>query len=368
MTIPYSTKLTVSLAHHEYPILIGTDWLTHFLKIIRAQTSSKRFFLITDENVEPHAIRLQDLLHKEESFQTELLTIPAGEESKSITEATTLWNRLLDLGADRKSVILAVGGGVVGDLAGFIAATFGRGIPFIQIPSSLLAQVDSSVGGKVGINLPQAKNIVGAFWHPAAVLIDTTLLDTLPDREYAAGLAEVVKYGAILDLEFFEFLEQNIDKINQRDPETVRKLIARSCQLKAKVVQADEREKAGQRALLNYGHTFGHALEAITEYGTFLHGEAISIGMMSAIWLSKALGLIDGSELPRQQKLFESLHLPTCYPSDLDIDRFLNAMTYDKKRDHGTIHFVVLESLGKAQTSPVENLSLIRQAITNFLS
>ena len=194
------------------------------------------------------------------------MVVDAGETSKSVKTAELLWNRLLQANADRKTAIVAVGGGVIGDLAGFVAATFTRGLRFVQVPTTLLAQVDSSVGGKVAINLPEAKNMVGAFWQPAGVIIDTRVLSSLPQREYQAGLGEVVKYGVIQDAEFFEYLEQHADQILARDDEVLRYIVARCCQLKAEVVQEDEREESGRRAILNYGHTFGHALEAATRY------------------------------------------------------------------------------------------------------
>jgi hypothetical protein len=210
--------------------------------------------------------------------------------------ADRLWQELLELEADRNTVVVAVGGGVVGDLAGFVAATYARGVPFFQVPTTLLAQVDSSVGGKVGVNLPGAKNMVGAFWQPLGVLIDTEVLNTLPDREYRAGLAEVVKYGVILDAEFFAYLEDHVDDLNRRRADVLRPVIARCCRLKADVVEQDERETAGRRAVLNYGHTFGHAIEAETGYGDFLHGEAVSIGMLCASRLAERLGRIPRSD------------------------------------------------------------------------
>ena len=253
-------------------------------------------------------------------------------------------------------------GGVVGDLAGFIAASFARGIDFYQVPTTLLAQVDSSVGGKVGINLPGAKNMVGAFWQPQHVTIDTSVLATLPDREYRAGLAEVVKYGVILDEKFFSYLEENIDGCNERTDEDLRYIIARCCQLKADVVQADERETTGLRAVLTYGHTFGHALEAVTKYGQFLHGEAISIGMLCASRLAASLGLIDSSLTDRQHKLLTSLKLPTEMP-DLDHQPILEAMSRDKKVEHGKLRFILPTKIGHVQLVDDVDTDLVRASL-----
>ena len=251
-----------------------------------------------------------------------------------------LWDKLLELGADRKTVIVAVGGGVVGDLAGFVAATFARGLPFVQVPTTLLAQVDSSVGGKVGINLPGGKNMVGAFWQPAGVLIDTAVLATLPEREYRAGLAEVVKYGVILDADFFAYLEDHVDLLAARDTDVLEHVVTRSCRLKADVVEQDEREETGRRSVLNYGHTFCHALETVTGYGEYLHGEAVAIGMLCASRLAERLGRVDASFTERQHALLAALGLPVEFP-DVDQDAILAAMSHDKKVEHGQLRFVL---------------------------
>jgi 3-dehydroquinate synthase len=244
--------------------------------------------------------------------------------------------------------VVAVGGGVVGDLAGFAAASYARGLSFFQVPTTLLAQVDSSVGGKVGINLPGAKNMVGAFWQPHGVLLDTGVLKTLPAREYRAGLAEVVKYGVILDADFFAYLEANIAGLNERAPDVMVEIVTRSCQLKADVVEQDEREETGLRAVLNYGHTFGHALEAITNYGEFLHGEAISIGMLCASRLAERMGRIDAAMTQRQHALLSALHLPTELPQ-VDDDALIAAMAHDKKVEHGRLRFVLPTRLGHVE-------------------
>ena len=238
---------------------------------------------------------------------------------------------------------------VVGDLAGFVAASYGRGIRFVQIPTSLLATVDSSVGGKVGVNLPGAKNMVGAFWQPQAVLIDVAVLQSLPARDYQAGLAEVVKYGVIQDENFFSRLENNVGLILERDPEFMRDVIARCCELKAYVVENDERETTGLRAILNYGHTFCHAIEACTGYGTYMHGEAVAIGMLCASRLAEMLGRVTEDETQRQQNLLEQLHLPIALPDDLEREPMVEAMKRDKKTEHGKIRFILPTKIGHVE-------------------
>jgi 3-dehydroquinate synthase len=269
---------------------------------------------------------------------------------------------MLEFKADRKSVVVAVGGGVVGDLAGFIAATYGRGMRFIQMPTTLLADVDSSVGGKVGVNLPGAKNMVGAFWQPAGVLIDTEALTTLPDRDYRAGLAEVVKYGVILDADFFDYLEKHVPDLNDRTPGVMQHIIARSCELKAQVVAGDEREETGLRAVLNYGHTFCHAIEAETGYGQFLHGEAVAIGMLCASRLAESMGRIDAETTRRQHDLLQALGLPLAVP-DVDHERLVQAMAKDKKAEHGKLRFVLPTRLGHVELVSDVNSELVRKAL-----
>ena len=272
----------VNLGPRSYDIEIGSGNLTDVVKFCDAYEEDAHAVIITDSNVDPlYSEPVGDAL-QEAGAQVDILVAEAGEQSKSSDVAADLWEQLLDQGADRKTVVVALGGGVVGDLAGFVAATFTRGLRFVQVPTTLLAQVDSSVGGKVGINLPGGKNMVGAFWQPRGVVIDVTVLDSLPEREYKAGLAEVVKYGVIQDAEFFSYLEQNVEQINRRDAGVLAYIVKRCCRLKADVVEQDEREETGLRSILNYGHTFCHAFEAGTNYEELLHGEGVAIGMMCA--------------------------------------------------------------------------------------
>ncbi len=338
----------VELGEGSYDIEIASGNLIEAGRFVAERRDVSHAVVITDENVEkPHAMLVAESV-AQTSTAVDLVVIEPGEQSKCVTTAAELWERMLELGADRKTVILAVGGGVIGDLAGFIAATYARGIPFFQVPTTLLAQVDSSVGGKVGINLPEAKNMVGAFLQPRGVLIDTTTLATLPDPEYRSGLGEVVKYGVILDAALFEFLEVNASRILHRDQGVLRHVIARCCRLKADIVQQDERELSGLRAVLNYGHTFGHALESLTGYGTLLHGQAVAIGMVCASRLAERLGRIDAATTARQVKLLASFGLPTRLP-DVDPDQILRAMMHDKKVQHGELRFVLPTRLGHVE-------------------
>jgi 3-dehydroquinate synthase len=341
------TIVEVVLAERGYTIEIGTGNLDEIGRFVDQRGAPSHFVLVTDENVvDPHGRAVAESLA--EHADVDILAIEPGETAKSVATADVLWQKMLELGADRRTVVVAVGGGVVGDLAGFIAATFARGLPFIQVPTTLLAQVDSSVGGKVGVNLPGAKNMVGAFWQPRGVLIDTAVLTTLPEREYLAGLAEVVKYGVILDAEFFSYLEAHVAELLARRDDVLRHIVARSCQLKANVVSADEREETGLRAVLNYGHTFCHAFETLTGYGHLLHGEAVSIGMTCAARLAERLSRVDAAFVRRQYELLTSLGLPTQMPL-LDADEVLAVMGRDKKVADGKLHFVLPTRMGHVE-------------------
>lgn len=339
-------SVEVALAERSYSISIGTRVLSEIGSTLTARIDSwTHAVLICDQRL---AETLGDEVCKSlrnASLRVSLLTVPSGESYKSAHQLGDLWNGMLDQETDRKSVVVAVGGGVVGDLAGFAAATFMRGLRFIQVPTTLLAMVDSSVGGKTGINLPAAKNMVGAFWQPNAVWIDTQCLKSLPEREFRSGLAEVVKYGVILDATFFEYLESHADAILVRDASCIETIVRRSCELKAEVVAADERETSGLRAKLNYGHTFGHAIEATTQYGLFLHGEAISLGMMMAGRLAVRLGLWTDECVERQERLLKAFQLPVraALPSAIEL---IMAMQHDKKTEHGKLNFILPTKIG----------------------
>ncbi len=340
--------LSVDLGARAYPIEIGTGCLQNAAEFIFSQGQTEHIVLITDENLERlHLDRLATGLAASE-LEVHVLVIPPGETLKSVETANTLWETMLEVHADRSSVVLAFGGGVIGDLAGFVAATFARGLRLIQIPTTLLAQVDSSVGGKTGVNLPGGKNLVGAFWQPRGVLIDTEVLTTLPEREYCSGLAEIVKYGAILDPELFAQLEKSTERLLSMDHATLRAIIRRSCQLKAEVVIADEQETTGRRAILNYGHTFAHAFETLTGYSQLLHGEAVAIGMDCAARLAERLGRVDESFVLRQRRLLTDLGLPVAVP-DLNPESVLEVMARDKKVSYGKLRFILPTGLGHGE-------------------
>ncbi len=347
MPSPFQS-VRVNLAERGYDIEIGAGNLAGVGRFLNDRGKISQAVIFTDTNVEePHAVAVAEGL-TQESIEVSIVALEPGEKSKSVDVAARLWEGMLELGADRKTVVVAVGGGVIGDLAGFIAATFARGLRFLQVPTTLLAQVDSSVGGKVGVNLLQAKNMVGAFLQPLGVLIDTATLATLPEREYRSGLAEVLKYGVILDADFFAELEADAARLIVRDSPTLVRAIARCCRLKADVVEKDEREETGQRAVLNYGHTFAHAFEALTGYGELLHGEAVSMGMACAARLALRLGRVDEAFVARQQALIDALELPS-KPPKLDREKVLATMMHDKKVEHGKLRFVLPTRMGHVE-------------------
>ncbi|MGE3314916.1 MAG: 3-dehydroquinate synthase [Planctomycetaceae bacterium] len=354
-----TNTIRVNLGPRSYDISIVSGRLSviaeaieHWLKASHlGAASTEKALVITDRNVEsPHAVAVHQSLSKA-GWKAKLLVIDSGEKSKSIDVISSMYDKLVDLEADRRTMVVAVGGGVIGDAAGFAAATYARGLPFVQVPTTLLSHVDSSVGGKVGINHPKAKNLIGAFHQPLGVYCDTSTIDTLPDREYRSGLAEVVKYGVILDAEFFAYLEKHVDELNRRDPDALRHVIARSCRLKANVVEQDEYERTGLRAVLNYGHTFAHAYEALAGYGELLHGEAVAIGMVDAARLAARRKLIDESIVNRQTQLLESLGLPTSRRNvvSASADEIIGRMRLDKKTQSGKLRFVLPTKLGHVE-------------------
>jgi 3-dehydroquinate synthase len=369
-SITDSETVSVALGPRSYDIVIATGCLDSWAAVLegwcdrRGQLGSNRKALVvSDHHVATHAQTATESLRKA-SWHTARVDLEPGEQAKSLPVVSRLYDALVGLKADRRTVVVAVGGGVVGDTAGFAAATYARGIPFAQVPTTLLAHVDSSVGGKVGINHPQGKNLIGAFYQPLGVFIDTATLETLPDRDYRSGLAEVVKYGVILDADFFVYLESNIAGVNRREPEVLRRIIARSCRLKADVVEKDEFEVTGLRALLNYGHTFAHAYEALIGYGELQHGEAVAIGMIHASRLAERLARIERSVTERQIALLGALHVPTCLPPTcrLDVKAILDRMQLDKKTVGGTIRFVLPSRIGHVElvdTVPVDEVRAV---------
>ena len=306
-------------------------------------------FVVSDDNTRPHAERIADDL-RVAGINSTIATLAAGERTKCLESAARLYDELARWPADRQTLVIAVGGGVIGDLAGFVAATYNRGLSLLMVPTTLLAMVDSSVGGKVGINHPLGKNLIGAFHQPAGVWIDTAVLDTLPDREYRSGLAEVVKYGVIMDADFFAWLETNIAAVLKREAAAVERIVARSCRLKADVVEQDEREEAGLRMILNFGHTFAHAFEAIGGYGAWLHGEAVAAGMVCASRLAELRGLIAIDVTARQIKLLQAFELPIAPKSNWPTQELIASMYRDKKTQAGRLRFVLPTRIGEVKT------------------
>ena len=356
-------RVHIDLGDRSYPILIAPALLgdpATFASLPAGDTA----LIVTNVTVGPlYAQRLQASL--QQRYKTvHVLSLPDGEVYKSWQTLNTIFDELLSKACDRKTVLFALGGGVVGDMTGFAAASYMRGVPFVQVPTTLLAQVDSSVGGKTGINHPLGKNMVGAFYQPLQVVCDLDTLKTLPARELSAGLAEVIKYGPIADLAFLDWIEANIAKLLERNVDALAYAIQRSCEIKAWVVGQDERE-SGLRAILNFGHTFGHAIEAGMGYGTWLHGEAVGCGMVMAAKLSHALGLVDAPFVQRLTALVQKAGLPTIAPRLAEVDnagRYLELMRVDKKAQGGEIRFVVIDGPSRASLRAAPD-AIVRQVV-----
>jgi shikimate kinase/3-dehydroquinate synthase len=344
-------NLNVDLGERSYPIAIGPGVISDGALLARHVDSGSKVAIVTNTTVAP--LYLEQVAAPLRALGREVVEIvlPDGEEHKHWGSLMQVFDALLANKCDRKTTLVALGGGVIGDLTGFAAASYMRGVPFVQIPTTLLAQVDSSVGGKTGINHPLGKNMIGAFYQPRAVLADTGTLSTLPGRELSAGLAEVIKHGAILDAAFFDWIEANIGQLMARDPAALSHAIARSCEIKAEVVRKDERE-GGLRAVLNFGHTFGHAIEAGLGYGEWLHGEAVGCGMVMAADLSQRMGFIDAATVDRIRALVSAAGLPTVAP-DLGEARWIELMEVDKKNEGGAIKFILLKPLGSPSITSV---------------
>lgn len=353
--------VTVELGERSYPIYIGAGLIKR-PELVAPHLARGKVVIITNEVVAPLYLKAVEKLFGD-SF-AEAIVLPDGEQHKHLATVSTIYDRLMSGKYDRKTTLVALGGGVIGDITGFVAATYQRGIPFIQIPTTLLAQVDSSVGGKTGVNHPQGKNMIGAFYQPACVLIDTDVLATLPEREVKAGLAEVLKYGLIVDADYFDWLEENCQEITTLSPEQITRAIRICCQTKADVVARDERE-GGVRALLNLGHTFGHAIETATGYGTWLHGETVAMGMVMAADLSRRLGWIDDESAQRVRLVLEEKYgMPVIPPADISEERYLDLMASDKKAEQGAIRFILLRGIGDAVIEGGIDETLLRQTLS----
>ncbi len=349
--------LTVNLDDRSYPIYIGEQLLAN-AELIRRHISGKQVCIVTNETVAP--LYLNSLVDGLKGYQIDSVILPDGESYKTLEVWATIFDKLLGARHNRTTTLIALGGGVVGDMTGFAAACYQRGVDFIQIPTTLLSMVDSSVGGKTGVNHPLGKNMIGAFYQPQCVLADTSLLSTLPARELSAGIAEVIKYGLISDFEFFVWLENNIASLMAGDKEALAYAVKRSCENKADVVAQDERE-GGLRAILNLGHTFGHAIETAQGYGNWLHGEAVAAGMAMAADFSWRRGAISEQDLARIIQLLERANLPTKAPADMTPHQFKELMGVDKKVLDGRLRLVLLESMGKAIITSDIDANLLQQ-------
>lgn len=352
-------KLNVPLGDRSYPIYIGNDLLDQ-KELILGHCPSNQFLVVTNDTVAP--LYLKQVLEMLSGTNVESLILPDGEQYKTPQTIHSIYDKLLEKRFDRHCTLIALGGGVIGDMTGFAAATYQRGVNFVQIPTTLLAQVDSSIGGKTGVNHPLGKNMIGAFHQPLAVIADTATLSTLEDKELSAGIAEVIKYGIIRDEPFFSWLTDNVDKLLDRDPESLAYAIEQSCRNKAEVVAADELE-AGERALLNLGHTFGHAIEAGTGYGNWLHGEAVATGMVMAAQLSQLHGWIDQKTVDAIENLIGKSKLPVHGPAEMSPQQYLDIMAVDKKVKDGRINLVLLKNLGEAFVTSDYDPELLKQVI-----
>ena len=355
--------LVVELGARSYPIHIGPGLLAD-QGLLKSAVAAEQVLIVSNTTVAPLYLGKVESAFADRKRRS--LVLPDGEQYKNIDSFVRIIDELIDAGFHRDACIVALGGGVIGDLAGFAAAAFQRGIDFLQLPTTLLAQVDSSVGGKTAVNHPRAKNMIGAFHQPVAVIADTATLRTLPRRELAAGLAEVIKHGLIEDSAFFAWLESSMDRLLALDGEALTRAITRCCEIKAAIVAEDEREQ-GRRALLNFGHTFGHAIEALGGYGRWLHGEAIAIGMCMAAETSVQSGGLDRKDAARVRDLLERAGLPTT-AADLQVGDVLDRMRLDKKAGRKGMRLVLLRSLGKAELAPAPDESILREAIAGGLA
>ena len=353
------TTLTVELGERAYPIIIAPNAL-HHSEALKQAIVGNTVVIVSNTTVAPLYADAVAQTVRDLGKTVHIHILPDGEQYKDLANWQSIFDTLLSKQCDRKTTLIALGGGVIGDMAGFAAAAYMRGVPFIQCPTTLLSQVDSSVGGKTGINHPLGKNMVGAFYQPQLVLADINTLNTLPDRELSAGLAEIIKHGAIYDAAYFEYLENSIDAIRARDVDALTHTIVRSCEIKAEVVAQDERE-SGLRAILNFGHTFGHAIEAGMGYGNWLHGEAVGAGMVLAADLSHRLGQLTELEVTRIRMLIQAAGLPIEAPR-LGVEAMLEHMQLDKKNSAGSIRFVLLNGLGKAVIQKVDD-AILRETL-----
>ncbi|MEW8538287.1 MAG: 3-dehydroquinate synthase [Candidatus Thiodiazotropha endolucinida] len=356
------SKLDVDLGERSYPIFIG-EGIYADASYYRKYISGSQVMVVTNETIAP--LYLDKTTEALSDYELKTCILPDGEEFKTLEVLNRIYTALLKGHFTRRSTLVALGGGVIGDMTGFAAATYQRGVEFIQVPTTLLSQVDSSVGGKTGVNHLLGKNMIGAFYQPQLVLADTSTLNTLDDRQLSSGLAEVIKYGLIVDAEFFSWLEENMDALLARDPGSLAYAIERSCRCKTDVVEADEKE-AGQRALLNLGHTFGHAIETGMGYGEWLHGEAVATGMCMAADLSRREGWISEQSCDRIYRLIERAKLPIEPPVELSVDRFLELMAVDKKVLDGRLRLVLLKEIGSSLVTDDFKMHNLNETLSQY--
>ena len=357
-------RIAVPIPERDYPIVLEPNAIARLGSLMAERLKPGRCLVVTNPHLEARYGDVARASLREAGWDPHVAVVPAGERFKRMQSAMQLYDRAIEARLERKNPIVALGGGVIGDLAGFVAATVNRGVPFVQVPTSLLAQIDSSVGGKVAVNHPMGKNLIGAFYQPAMVVADPLALHTLPRRELLAGLAEMIKYGVIMDAEFFEQLEANLTLLLERRMKALIPAIARCCELKAQVVLEDERE-SGIRAILNFGHTLGHALEAETHYQSYLHGEAVAIGMVAAGALARELGLFSDDEQVRLTALLEHAGLPTRFPP-VSAARLVEATGHDKKVSEGSVRWVLPEAIGKVGVRADVPAALVTRVIQNL--
>ena len=358
---------TVETSSGRCPLLVGWDLLPRLGELLRLAGVQGPVYIVSDTTVSGLYGDLVQAACRDAGIVTHAFSFPAGEQSKSLSTADGLYQWLAERQAQRGHTVLALGGGVVGDLAGFVAATYNRGIGFVQVPTSLAAMVDASIGGKTAVDLPQAKNLVGAFYQPRMVVADVSVLKTLSQREIMEGWAEAVKHGLILDADLFGTFEEHADRLLALEPELTTNVIRKSIAIKARVVSQDERETAGYRILLNYGHTIGHALEAATEYGQFLHGEAVAVGMMGAARIGSRLEITPAEVAERQEVVLKRFRLPTSAPG-VDLERVLAAMALDKKAEGESLRWVLLDALGRAAVHTDVPQELVREVLVDLLA
>jgi len=356
-------RIRVRLGRNSYDICIGSGLLMQAGRLLRETGFSNKLVIITDPTVKGLFGNALSQNLTGEGFKVTILEVPEGEEHKSLEAAGKLYDELSNFHAERITPILALGGGVIGDLSGFVAATYMRGVPLIQMPTTLLAQGDSSIGGKVAVNHGQLKNKIGAFYHPRLTISDISTLNTLPTRELSDGLAEIIKHGAILDRGFFSYLEENLDKVKSLDGQVVERVVSRSAQIKAGIVEKDEQD-LGLRHILNYGHTVGHAIETVSDFKVG-HGEAVALGMLAAGRISNKMGILSQDELTRLERVIQKAGLPTKMPG-LEVKRLVQAMEFDKKISEGKMRFILLKSLGKAFITDEVSPSLIEQVLVDW--